>query len=53
MAGSPLLSPCPSKIKKKDIGRPKQDIELLKHDIEIPDEFSERDNIPVWDEFFE
>ena len=39
-------------IKKQDIGRLKQEIELLKQDIEIPDEFSERTNIPVRDEIF-
>ncbi len=40
-------------MKKQDIGRSKQDIELLKQDIEIPDEFSERINIPVRDYYFD
>ena len=41
MDGSALLSPYPIYNEKKDNGRSKQDIELLKQGIEIPDEILE------------
>ena len=52
MDGSALSSPYPIYNEKKDNGRSKQDIELLKQGIEIPDEILEWINIPVRDDSF-
>ena len=52
MDGSALLSPYPIYNEKQDNGRSKQDIELLKQGIEIPDEILEWINIPVRDDSF-